>query len=253
MPRSAKQKQGFGYLFEEDYLVRTLGRIARDPEVALTELVANAWDAGASQVDTAIPLAKDANLVVRDNGHGLTPAQFKARWMTLGYDRVKNQGEDVEFAPERKDLRRRAYGRNGAGRHGLLCFGDLYSVETWRGGRAARSRSERRAGKNHSVSRVKRLSSGRAVAPSCPSQWLGTSRTPMLSDRSFRRGFCTTRSLSCGSTDSRCRWLCDVVGRCGLNAHPRYAHLLLPHLRASYQFLMSSFSRVGSRQQLVNV
>ncbi|MGF6642433.1 ATP-binding protein [Paraburkholderia sp. GAS82] len=135
MTRSAKQKQGFGSLFEEDYLVRTLGRIARDPEVALTELVANAWDAGASQVDIAIPLAKDANLVVRDNGHGLTPAQFKARWMTLGYDRVKNQGEDVEFPPERKDLRRRAYGRNGVGRHGLLCFGDFYSVETWRGGR----------------------------------------------------------------------------------------------------------------------
>ncbi len=115
MPRSAKQKQGFGYLFEEDYLVRTLGRIARDPEVALTELVANAWDAGASQVDTAIPLAKDANLVVRDNGHGLTPAQFKARWMTLGYDRVKNQGEDVEFAPERKDLRRRLMAATGRG------------------------------------------------------------------------------------------------------------------------------------------
>lgn len=27
---------------EEDYLMRTLGRIAHDPEVALTELVANA-------------------------------------------------------------------------------------------------------------------------------------------------------------------------------------------------------------------
>ena len=37
-----------GSLFEENYLVRTLGRIAQDPEVALTELVANAWDAGAS-------------------------------------------------------------------------------------------------------------------------------------------------------------------------------------------------------------
>lgn len=31
-----------GMFFEEDYLVRTLGRIAHDAEIALTELVANA-------------------------------------------------------------------------------------------------------------------------------------------------------------------------------------------------------------------
>lgn len=36
-----------GSLFEENYLIRTLGHIAYDPEIALTELVANAWDAGA--------------------------------------------------------------------------------------------------------------------------------------------------------------------------------------------------------------
>jgi hypothetical protein len=35
-----------GCLFEEDFLLRTLGPIVRYAEVALTELVANAWDAG---------------------------------------------------------------------------------------------------------------------------------------------------------------------------------------------------------------
>lgn len=39
-----------GSLFEDDYLVRTPGNIARDPDYALTELVANAWDAGATNV-----------------------------------------------------------------------------------------------------------------------------------------------------------------------------------------------------------
>ncbi|UUZ47511.1 hypothetical protein LP420_30360 [Massilia sp. B-10] len=43
-PRDKKIEQNFGSLFEDDYLVRNLGRIAQDPEVALTELVANAWD-----------------------------------------------------------------------------------------------------------------------------------------------------------------------------------------------------------------
>lgn len=119
-------------LFEENYLLRTLGRIAQDADVALTELVANAWDAGASLVDLTIPPARDLAMTVEDDGHGMTAAQFRGRWMKLGYDRTKHQSSNVEFPPERKDWRRRAYGRNGVGRHGLLCFADQYSVETWR-------------------------------------------------------------------------------------------------------------------------
>lgn len=126
-----------GSLFEENYLVRTLGRIAQDPEVALTELVANAWDAGASQVDLTIPPTNALVLTVQDDGHGMTAAQFKGRWMKLGYNRIKHQSAMVEFPPERKSWRRRAYGRNGVGRHGLLCFADQYSVETWRDGAGA--------------------------------------------------------------------------------------------------------------------
>ncbi len=121
-----------GSLFEENYLVRTLGRIAQDPEVALTELVANAWDAGASLVDITIPPTSELFLTVEDDGHGMSAAQFKGRWMKLGYDRIKHQSAMVEFPPERQGWRRKAYGRNGVGRHGLLCFADQYSVETWR-------------------------------------------------------------------------------------------------------------------------
>jgi hypothetical protein len=32
-------------LFEEDHLLRKLGQVAHVPQVALTERVANAWDA----------------------------------------------------------------------------------------------------------------------------------------------------------------------------------------------------------------
>lgn len=129
-----KFNAGYGSLFEEDYLLRTLGRIAHDADIALTELVANAWDAGASVVDLTIPMAKQGMLVVTDDGHGMSSAQFKGRWMTLGYNRVKHQGTNVEFPPEQKDLKRRAYGRNGVGRHGLLCFADRYEVFTARDG-----------------------------------------------------------------------------------------------------------------------
>lgn len=120
----------FDSLFEEDYLVRTLGRIAHDPDIAITELVANAWDAGASKVDIIVPTEKNNALVISDDGHGMTDNQFKERWMRLGYNRIKHQGNDVEFPAERSGGKRKAYGRNGVGRHGLICFSDNYEVKT---------------------------------------------------------------------------------------------------------------------------
>lgn len=127
-------------LFEDDYLLRELGQVAHVPQVALTELVANAWDAGATRVDLILPGEIGGGLTVTDNGHGMTPEQFKKRWMTLRYDRLKHQGAEVEFpaGPAAGSARpRRAYGRNGVGRHGLLCFADTYEVQTWRDGMLA--------------------------------------------------------------------------------------------------------------------
>jgi Histidine kinase-, DNA gyrase B-, and HSP90-like ATPase len=137
MPR--KPKAGLhtqGSLFEEDFLRRTLGDVVRVPDVALSELVANAWDAGASSVEISIPEAHSGFLQVVDDGCGLNEDSFRHRWMTLAFNRQRHQGTEAEFPPERADWRRRAYGRNGQGRHALLCFGDSYDVETWRDGRA---------------------------------------------------------------------------------------------------------------------
>jgi len=60
-------------LFEEDYLLRELGQVAHVPQVALTELVANAWDAGATRVDVVLPSEIEGTLTVTDDGHGMSP------------------------------------------------------------------------------------------------------------------------------------------------------------------------------------
>lgn len=122
-----------GSLFEEDYLIRTLGALVHSPEIALTELVANAWDAGATMVDIFIPDDYDQKLIVEDNGTGLTKEQFEQRWMKLGYNRIRHQGKNVLFPPN-VEGKRLAYGRNGVGRHGLLCFDKEYTVITNSGG-----------------------------------------------------------------------------------------------------------------------
>ncbi|WP_101688592.1 ATP-binding protein [Dysgonomonas massiliensis] len=122
-----------GTLFEDDYLIRSLGGIANQTDIALTELVANAWDAGATNVSIFIPDKKGDKLIVKDNGIGLTSEQFHKRWMKLRYNRLKHQGKNVIF-PDGKKRNRIAYGRNGVGRHSLLCFNDEYTVKTARDG-----------------------------------------------------------------------------------------------------------------------
>ena len=49
--------------YEENYLRRELGVVVNDPIVALTELVANAHDAGASKVNIIVP--EEWNVEVR--------------------------------------------------------------------------------------------------------------------------------------------------------------------------------------------
>ena len=62
----------FPSLYEEDYILRSLGNnLLNQPDIALTELVANAWDAGASQVTISIPEHYGDVLSVEDNGEGV--------------------------------------------------------------------------------------------------------------------------------------------------------------------------------------
>lgn len=120
--------------FEENYLFRNYRTITSNPDVALTEFVANAWDAGAHSVSIQIPDEEHEIIAVEDDGTGMSDYEFRSRWMTLSYDRQKRQGRAVEFPPDIRDEKRIAYGRNGVGRHGMLCFSDSYMVETWQEG-----------------------------------------------------------------------------------------------------------------------
>lgn len=135
--QKVKMAQYQGSLFEEDYLIRTLGSLGTSPEVALTELVANAWDAGATSVDIFIPDEYGEKLTITDNGTGLSKEEFLSRWMKLGYNRLRHQGKKVEF-PAGVDLQRNAYGRNGVGRHGMLCFNNEYEVITSKEGKCSK-------------------------------------------------------------------------------------------------------------------
>lgn len=121
-------------LFEDDYITRSLGPIVNQPDVALTELVANAWDAGASHVKIFIPEEHNQTLSIEDDGIGLSEEEFQNQWMKLRYNRLKYQGRNVVF-PEGVTGKRTAFGRNGVGRHGLFCFAEEYKVITEKEGK----------------------------------------------------------------------------------------------------------------------
>ena len=55
--------------FEEDYIFRNNRSITTSPDIALTELVANAWDAGAFNVEIIIPKSEEETLIsITDDG-----------------------------------------------------------------------------------------------------------------------------------------------------------------------------------------
>ena len=121
--------------FENNFIERTYPSIVSDMSIAFAELVANSWDAGATRVDITKKKKKGERIIIEDNGSGMTDEEFRSRWMIFAYNRVDHQGEYIEFvAPDSTRIRRVAYGRNGVGRHSLVCFDDRYSIETWRDG-----------------------------------------------------------------------------------------------------------------------
>jgi len=120
----------FGLGFLEDHA----RRIMSDPKIALIELVANSWDAGADAVKITWPDPAPNPLAVEDNGAGMTYDEFTTRWVELNYNRRSVQGDMVRFPHGNLSSQRKVFGTNGKGRHSMFCFCNEYVVDTWRDG-----------------------------------------------------------------------------------------------------------------------
>ena len=113
-------------LFGPNFLEKLVGKsILHDPKVAIVELVANAWDAGADEVIITWPTKDNEQFFsIEDNGYGLTENEFTSRWRTLAYDRIVSQGDTVLV----NNRNRTVFGKNGVGRFAGFCFGESYYV-----------------------------------------------------------------------------------------------------------------------------
>lgn len=118
--------------FDECFFQDYAGNLVEDPSVAIVELVANSWDAGASRVDIVWPNKQGGHFEILDNGCGMSKADFSKYWGTFNYNRKRYQDSVVPITGSTH--KRRVYGKNGKGRHSLFCFSDEYYVETWKNG-----------------------------------------------------------------------------------------------------------------------
>ncbi len=112
--------------------------IINNPFNAIVELIANAHDAGATEVHIKwkYSITEDENdnyVEFKDNGTGMSNNEFKEIWKELSYDRLsKGMGENIEINinPDKAPISRKVYGKNGKGRHAPFAFSNKYQVKT---------------------------------------------------------------------------------------------------------------------------
>jgi hypothetical protein len=98
----------------------------QSPIAAIAEMVANGWDADAETVNVTLPpnLDAGAELIVEDDGTGMTFEQVQDRYLEVGYNR---RGDD----PERTtDTGRPLMGRKGIGKFAGFGIANRMTIDT---------------------------------------------------------------------------------------------------------------------------
>lgn len=90
----------------------------------LSEIVANAWDADASEVNIKI---KDDTVTIDDNGQGMSLEDINKRYLFVGYEKRKELSKTPKFG-------RSVMGRKGIGKLSLFSIAKNAAIETCKNG-----------------------------------------------------------------------------------------------------------------------
>ncbi|MDG5816646.1 ATP-binding protein [Chitinispirillales bacterium ANBcel5] len=98
----------------------------RSSELAIKELVDNAWDADAEKVSIELPEPVTSKpIVVEDNGNGMTPQEMQSEYLVVAKDRRSSKGK-LTVGKKRK-----VKGRKGIGKFAGLISASTMKLETW--------------------------------------------------------------------------------------------------------------------------
>ena len=111
-------------------LTRLLGETYRSSEVALKELVDNAWDADAKNVRITLPdPLSTQTIVIQDDGTGMTAPEMRGEYLNIASDKRSRTGEHTA------QLNRKVKGRKGIGKFAGLTVAEKMKVEAVARGR----------------------------------------------------------------------------------------------------------------------
>lgn len=102
------------------------------------ELVSNAWDAEATKVEIFIPIepiTSESEIVVTDNGTGMSDEEIRSAYLIVGRDRRKKEGRDMTPSPE---FGRKIMGRKGIGKFSAFGIASEIEIETVKAGTTSR-------------------------------------------------------------------------------------------------------------------
>ena len=128
-----------------------------DVPPVLAEVVANSWDADASEVDIDIDVER-GKITITDNGHGMTLNDMNNKYLTVGYRR-RNDDEKQNMT-QTPEYGRRVMGRKGIGKLSLFSIADTVEVQSVKGAE--------KNGFVMSAEKIKEQSSGEEETPYHP-------------------------------------------------------------------------------------
>jgi hypothetical protein len=126
---------------ERDFKITVLGRtlehlgtqMYKRRDVAIAELVANCWDAGATRVDVEVPIEQayspqSSVLTVTDNGAGMSDDEVERNYLVIGRNR--------RSAGQTPNKGRPVMGRKGVGKLAGFGLARNMTITTWRDSQA---------------------------------------------------------------------------------------------------------------------
>lgn len=115
----SKNTNSFSFDFSPK-IIKFLGEeLIHDKKIAIMELIKNAYDADADKVYLTI---KDDEIIIEDNGHGMTEQIVRDNWLKIG---DSQKAKNIKKSPKYKRL---PIGEKGIGRLGVHRLGNTIQV-----------------------------------------------------------------------------------------------------------------------------
>jgi hypothetical protein len=124
-PAAADTPHQFKFLVDLNVINHLGVGLYSSTPAALTELVANAWDADATRVDLSVDAATH-RITIEDDGHGMSAADINGKFLNVGYSR-RRESKNKEKSESGK---RRVMGRKGIGKLSMFALAKDIEVAT---------------------------------------------------------------------------------------------------------------------------